>query len=255
MDSNRDNGNGIELHRLSNWLAEYKWVGSDEFLELPGQYSGSSKPVIDSLVKIVRFESKIKIYQSKQKPMELKVYGSDGKMYKFIIKYGEDLRQDQRIQQILKLMNDRLGFDKNCRANNLKIQTYLVTPLNYFCGMLSVIENTTTIRDFIQTCSTSMRMESTNIGSILSHVRYRYKEFLYKASRNAPTKEISKVYSQALQKYSKEEIVEEFENMEKSIPHNVLKLNLQKDAISPETFYILRKNLINSLVAMNIAHW
>lgn len=254
LDDNVEITNGIELHRLSNWLAEYKWLGSDEFLEQPGQYDGISKPVIESHVKIVRFESKMKIFHSKQKPMELKIYGNDGKTYKYIIKFGEDCRQDQRIQQILKFMNDRLSLDKNCLANHLKIETYHVTPLNHFCGMLSVVENTTTVRDFINFCSSNSRMEPTNISALLNGIRAQFNAFLERASKQSGLN-IKDSYANAIQKYSKKEFVDFFQSLVKTIPHNVFKLNLMKDAISPETFYIMRKNFINSLVSMNIAHW
>lgn len=61
----------IELHRLCFWLSDYKWCGNQEFLELPGQYTGESKPNVEQHVKIVRFESKLKIFVSKQKPIEV----------------------------------------------------------------------------------------------------------------------------------------------------------------------------------------
>lgn len=204
-------------------------------------------------MKIVRFESRLKVFTSKQSPIELKMHGSDGRTYKSIVKYGEDLRQDQRVQQILKLMSDRLQMDKNCKLNKLKVSTYQVTPINYFCGILSVIEDTITVREFAKKCSSSNQMEPTDIEKMILSVRAQYRNFMQEVVPNLKREDL--IYSMAVQKLPKESIREKFLAMEASIPANVLKINLSRNAASVETFYILRKNFINSMAVMNICHW
>ena len=246
----------VELHRLCPWLSEYKWCGNEEFLELPGQYSGESKPFVEQHIKIVKIESKLKIFVSKQKPIEVRILGSDGRTYRNIIKHGEDLRQDQRIQQILKMMSDKFALDKKCKQNKLMVQTYQVTPINQFCGMLSVIEDTTTVREFLMDFTKNHLGWHPNLDMILNGIKQEFKSFLLQADENAPIdKPNHEVYWTAAINYSKEEMVEKFLEMESKIPHDLLKSALQYNSVSLESFYILRKNLINSLASMNITNY
>lgn len=139
----------IRIDKLCNWLGNYKWCGDKDFFEIPGQYSGDFKPFVEQHVKVVRFEDTLKVFKSKQQPLELRILGSDGKTYNFIVKYGEDLRQDQRIQQVLALMSRQLLLDKNCKQNRLQIQTYQVVPITSNCGMLSVVQNVKTVNELL----------------------------------------------------------------------------------------------------------
>ncbi|OHS95830.1 PIKK family atypical protein kinase [Tritrichomonas foetus] len=59
------------------------------------------KPVIG----ISKFCDDLRIKQTKQRPRKLKVIGTDGKTYKFLLKGHEDLRLDQRVMQFFELMN------------------------------------------------------------------------------------------------------------------------------------------------------
>lgn len=145
-----------ELQKLCNWMSDYKWCGDADFIEIPGQYTGEMKPFAEQHVKIVRFDNSLKVFTSNKLPIEIKMHGSDGKVYSFIIKYGEDLRQDHRIQQVLELMSRQLSLDKNCKQNHLRIQTYQVIPINSNCGMLSVVKDATTITDYLEQASRFM---------------------------------------------------------------------------------------------------
>lgn len=50
----------------------------------------------------------------------------DTKEYPFLLKFGEDLRQDQRIEQLFSLMNGIYTSDTICLNNALRIVTYQV---------------------------------------------------------------------------------------------------------------------------------
>jgi len=52
-------------------------------------------------------------------------------------KGGEDLRLDQRIQQLFNIMNDLLIKEAYCKKNNIAIKTYKVIPMT---GSLGIIE-------------------------------------------------------------------------------------------------------------------
>lgn len=64
-----------------------------------------------------------------------------------------------------------------------------------------------------------------------------------------------KIYEQAALRLSSDELANEKRATEAKFPKDMLRRSLMKSAISLETYYILRKNFITSLVTMNIAHW
>ncbi len=67
--------------------------------------------------------------QSLRKPKTITIRGNDGNEYVFLVKAGEDLRQDQRIQQLFTQMNAVLSADPESRRRELGIRTYSVIPI------------------------------------------------------------------------------------------------------------------------------
>jgi DNA-dependent protein kinase catalytic subunit len=59
-------------------------------------------------------------------PLRVTIFGSDAKEHRYLVKFGEDLRQDQRLEQLFSLMNKILDQDPTCRHRNLSIATYQV---------------------------------------------------------------------------------------------------------------------------------
>lgn len=137
---------------LSPWLARYHWYGGDNFIELPGQYTGNVAPNANNILKIVKFREEVSIYRSLRRPIKITAICSNGKSYSFLVKYGEDLRQDERIQHIQELMTNQMQANKNCSQQKLSLRTYKVIPLNVDCGIISWIENTATFETFLVDC-------------------------------------------------------------------------------------------------------
>lgn len=67
--------------------------------------------------------------QSIRKPMRIIIRGSDEREYPFLVKGGEDLRQDQRIEQLFDVMNTVLSQDAACSQRNMQLKTYQVIPM------------------------------------------------------------------------------------------------------------------------------
>jgi len=82
----------------------------------------------------------VKPMRSKTFPLLLTIRGSDAREHKYLVKFGEDLRQDQRIEQLFNLMNKILDSDPTCRHRSLSIATYQVQSRVYlmvrFHGLL-----------------------------------------------------------------------------------------------------------------------
>lgn len=71
---------------------------------------------------------------SLRKPIKITILGMDTKEYPFLVKFGEDIRQDQRIEQLLSLMNNIFKNDSACANQGLNILTYQVIysrPIKY----------------------------------------------------------------------------------------------------------------------------
>lgn len=78
--------------------------------------------------KIILFHLYFQIHVMKSlcKPVKLTIIGNDAKEYSFLVKYGEDLRQDQRVEQLFGLMNNILTNDMNCNRRLLSTYVYQV---------------------------------------------------------------------------------------------------------------------------------
>ncbi len=96
-------------------------------IEIPGQYTSKKKPLLEHHIKIVGFDEKILVLQSLRLPKRLTIRGHDENDYRFLIKSGEDIRQDQRIEALFSIMNDLYYDDPNCNQSNsaqISIRTY-----------------------------------------------------------------------------------------------------------------------------------
>lgn len=143
-----------KLAHYSNWLHDYDinhFRDSDLRLELPGQYDGNHEPIPDLNVKISYFLPEIMIIQSSlRKPKRLSIFGSDEKIYHLLLKGGEDLRLDERIQQLFGLMNEVFFEDGDCLKRQLSIKTYSVVPVTKNMGLLEWVTNTKPLKDLFE---------------------------------------------------------------------------------------------------------
>ena len=96
-------------------------------LEIPGQYTSKKKPLLEHHIKIVGFDEKLLVLHSLRLPKRLTIRGHDENDYRFLVKGGEDIRQDQRIEALFSIMNDLYNNDPNCNQSNsaqISIRTY-----------------------------------------------------------------------------------------------------------------------------------
>lgn len=114
-------------------------------LAIPGTYE-SGKPI----TKIVSFEQIVLVINSKQHPRRIKMKGSDGRTYQYLLKGHEDLRQDERVMQLFGLVNTLLSIDSESYKRRLEIRRFPVIPLSPNTGMLGWVENTDTMHVLIK---------------------------------------------------------------------------------------------------------
>ena len=83
------------------------------------------------------------------RPKRITVHGSNEKDFNLLIKGGEDLRLDQRIQQIFHLVNNIFKEDSNCQSRNLNLKTFGIVPITNNLGSLEWIDNTEPLKVMI----------------------------------------------------------------------------------------------------------
>uniref|UniRef100_A0A8C3LKV0 DNA-dependent protein kinase catalytic subunit n=1 Tax=Chrysolophus pictus TaxID=9089 RepID=A0A8C3LKV0_CHRPC len=119
-----------------------------------GQYDGKGKPLPEYHVKISGFDERIMVLESLRKPKRITIRGSDEQEHPFLVKGGEDLRQDQRIEQLFDVMNIVLSRDAACSQRNMQLKTYQVIPMTTRLGLIKWLENTCTLKEFLRNSMT-----------------------------------------------------------------------------------------------------
>jgi FKBP12-rapamycin complex-associated protein len=107
---------------------------------MPGMY-GPKQPQIY----IAGFYEVLTLINSKRKPRKVKIFGTDGKSYDFLLKGHEDLRQDERVMQSLSLVNTLLKKNDKTERKNLGIITYPVIPISTNTGLLGWVHHCDTL--------------------------------------------------------------------------------------------------------------
>lgn len=77
------------------------------------------------------------------------MHGSNEKDYHLLIKGGEDLRLDQRVQQLFQIMNTIFNGQPSCMNRDLHIKTFNVVPITNRLGSLEWVDNTEPMKNLI----------------------------------------------------------------------------------------------------------
>ncbi len=133
-----------KLDLYTTWFSTFESVASvsRESIELPGQYTGQCRPQPELHVRIVTFDPVIWVMNSLRRPKRITIHGSDEKSHHYLVKGGEDLRMDQRVEQVFVAMNDVLRADPATSRRGLCLRTYQVAPFTSSLGMLEWVNNT-----------------------------------------------------------------------------------------------------------------
>uniref|UniRef100_A0A452QYJ1 DNA-dependent protein kinase catalytic subunit n=1 Tax=Ursus americanus TaxID=9643 RepID=A0A452QYJ1_URSAM len=226
----RDSKPPGNLKECSPWMSDFKVEFLRNELEIPGQYDGKGKPVPEYHARIAGFDERVKVMASIRKPKRIIIQGHDEKEYPFLVKGGEDLRQDQRIEQLFEVMNVVLSQDTACSQRNMQLKTYHVIPMTSRLGLIEWIENTFTLKDFL--LSNMSREEKSQKFALIRH-------FLLLNHRAA----------------SRSETVTSFRRRESKVPADLLKRAFLKMSTGPEAFLALRSHFASSHALMCISHW
>ena len=122
-------GGAAPLERYSTWLRDFD--GASTFLEVPGGVASEN-------ARVACFEPTVKVLSSKQLPKRLTVRATDGLRVDYLVKGGEDLRNDARVEALFAAMADVLAADVNASRRGLgrTLRTYAVVPLSPRVGLV-----------------------------------------------------------------------------------------------------------------------
>uniref|UniRef100_A0A670Y1A7 DNA-dependent protein kinase catalytic subunit n=1 Tax=Pseudonaja textilis TaxID=8673 RepID=A0A670Y1A7_PSETE len=207
------------LKECSPWMSEFKPEFLRTELEIPGQYDGKGKPLPEYHAKISGFDERIKVMQSMRKPKRIVIRGNDEREYPFLVKGGEDLRQDQRIEQLFEVMNNILSRDAACSQRNMQIKTYQVIPMTTRLGLIEWLENTYTLKEFLLKNMSEQEKNCYN------------------------------------RRASRTETVMSFQHRENRVPEDLLRKAFVKMSTTPEALLSLRSHFASTHALLCISHW
>jgi DNA-dependent protein kinase catalytic subunit len=141
----------------------------------------------------VGFDQRVAVMSSLRKPKVVIVRGNDGREYKYLVKAGEDLRQDQRIQQLFCQMNGILNSDGECKRRELKIRTYRVVPMTTRLGLIEFLPNVTGLKDFVGKNVTAEEEHNRGPGVIIGKC-YQAAGIFMPKNRSSPAPLYNKSY-------------------------------------------------------------
>ena len=107
------------LDKYSGWLRDFD--GAQSILEVPGGVVAGFEPSLDVL-------------PSKQIPKKLSVHATDARRLNFLVKGGEDLRNDARVESLFEAISTTLKG--SCRGIGSALRTYAVAPLSPRVGLV-----------------------------------------------------------------------------------------------------------------------
>ncbi|XP_053322155.1 DNA-dependent protein kinase catalytic subunit [Spea bombifrons] len=233
------------LKEYSPWMSEFKPEFLRNELEIPGQYDGKSKPMPEYHVRISGFDERVKVMQSIRRPKRIIIRGNDEREYPFLVKGGEDLRQDQRIEQLFSIMNIILSQDAACSQRHMQLKTYQVIPMTTRIGLIEWLENTCTLKEFIFNAMSEDEEKNCN------RPQQHYNAWLDKRDKHGTPRQHIDTYI----KYKRSATVTSFREREALVPGDLLRRAFVKMSATPEAFVALRSHFARSHALLCISHW
>ncbi|XP_070248944.1 DNA-dependent protein kinase catalytic subunit [Myotis yumanensis] len=239
------------LKECSPWMSDFRVEFLRNELEIPGQYDGKGKPMPEYHARIAGFDERVKTMASIRKPKRIIIRGHDERDYPFLVKGGEDLRQDQRVEQLFEVMNVILSRDAACSQRNMQLQTYHVIPMTSRLGLIEWIENTFTLKELL--LSNMSQEEKAAYTSDPRAPPFEYRDWLAKTSKSG--KQGPGAYMLMYKRASRTEAVTSFRKRESKVPADLLKRAFLKMSAGPEAFLALRSHFASSHALLCISHW
>jgi DNA-dependent protein kinase catalytic subunit len=227
----------IPLARFSPFLADFEGTSSDlAALVVPGQHlSLTAVRSEDDGARLSSCDPEILVMESIARPKRLKMRGSDGKEYWWLVKGGEDLRQDERLQQLFFSVNEMLSSDVKCSQRHLKLETYAVIPVSKRAGLVEWVQHTQPIGEYMK----NTKELNTAKAAYISLHGPSWQRYIPCWQPAGASEELDKKFSCILD----------------AVPDDLLKRGLLSKQPSAQAHFLMRSNFATSLAAMNSTHY
>ena len=214
-------------------------------IEIPGQYRNTkSMPLPNGHAAIAYVEESMLILSSMRAPKRLTFYGSDSVEYRFLAKSDEDLRNDQRVQQVFEAMNSIFRSKPDCRKHNMKVNTFAVVPITMTAGLIEWVDGTCTLSD-------TYGPEKKNKEAYVN--RDTIAQFIKEHGNKSGSDAYDKIYKDAASTRGEEKIRSKYKETTATFNNLRFRNYLRSIASTAETFVTLRSKIISSRAVINIA--
>jgi DNA-dependent protein kinase catalytic subunit len=233
------------LSSYSQWLTSFlsHATALHEEVEVPGQYGGDCQPMPEQHVRIKGFARDVLVLNSIRKPKRLTLLGSDEAEYPYLLKGGEDLRLDERIEQLFGAMNDILASDRRCSARHLSLMTYAVVPLTPKLGWIEWLPDTIPVKALIRDVAGAEVVEQ-SLRAMMDMI-----------ARLAPTAKGNDAQNEIIEKVTPARLAKEFKPLLELMPCDLFSRYLLGLSSCPEAFLVLRSRLAHSFAAVSISQY
>ncbi|CAM9129326.1 unnamed protein product, partial [Ectocarpus fasciculatus] len=248
----------VPLSEFSEWLTGFDFELHK--IEIPGQYISADyacEPDVSRHALIMGFDPRLLVMSSIRRPKRITMYSADGAESQFLVKGGEDLRNDDRIEQLFSLMNSILSS-----AQPLAARTFAVIPMTSKLGILEWCQGTVPFKSVLTTelskdeaflASNPARGGVQLEGSEASHMRQKwltdeggYVGTIHKLCRSVKS---GSTADNGLEETSATKM---WDTMLETIPNDLIRRYLLSKAKSPEFFYAFRAEFAKTIAVASI---
>eukprot|EP01063_Lacrimia_lanifica_P031641 TRINITY_DN5264_c0_g1_i1.p1 TRINITY_DN5264_c0_g1~~TRINITY_DN5264_c0_g1_i1.p1 ORF type:complete len:2741 (+),score=986.98 TRINITY_DN5264_c0_g1_i1:951-8225(+) len=239
----------LSLH--STWLAGYQCGGDEpgheQMILMPQQPFGYLATATPSrLPDVASVAPSVLVMNSIQKPKKVVFHGTDEVEYPFLVKGGEDLRQDQRIQQMFQLFNSVMAQRASCTSRGLAVRGYSVVPLSPRVGLVEWVDHCAPMKSLIEG-------QLVNYPGVQAHhAAKKHHEFLLNVGKAGDWATGFKVlYGD----HGKTDLRAKFEELAGEIDPFYLKKAMVALCATHAAFYDARSRFTSSYAAASVAQW
>ena len=236
-----------QLKIFSATLAMYQRAdaaahGPLDFIELPGQYARDTPPQPSTHVRLEGFDPTLRTMNSLRMPKAVKLLGSDQREHAFLVKGGEDLRLDQRVQILFGSMSRALAEHAPASQRGLGLRTYAVLPLSEHVGIIEWVGGTDTLKSLIGKEAKKRPCHRSTGDDLTSMAMGRYINELYP--------EGSASYVTKMHSMPRKDLVAKFTQIEQSVPCDLLSRAVHALSVSSEVYLAMRSRFARSLATL-----
>jgi DNA-dependent protein kinase catalytic subunit len=187
---------------------------------------------------VTSLEPAVLPFASLRKPIRLGMVGEDGRTYSFIVKAGEDLRQDQRVEQLFQICNDSLAT-----TGTAGITTYGVWPLSGRLGLIQFLPRTLPLKEVLGTVE--------GAAEAMARATKAYGDGLLRLTGEKVPVEAAK----AVWRVEGTKVGANYEAAVERVDGGLLRSALLRLSSSPEGFFVLRRNFVQSYAVVGAMQW